>query len=102
MGRRSGEAGAEPELREYLLAQAQDLRRTYVGVALEDPELRDYTWTELSRPVDALASGGPYHFSRYQLPDHHPMRGLGKISDDLLLDADNVLTEASSRLDVRP
>lgn len=94
MGRRSGEPGAEPELRAHLLAEAIEFRRTYVEVAMDDPVFRDYCWTETSKPVDQLASGGEYRFHGYLLPDDHAMRAAGGVHRDFVLGADNVLRQA--------
>ena len=98
MGRRSADRAAEPQLRAYLLEDARDFRRMIVGTQLDDPAWRDYCWLECSKPVDQLAAGAEFRSPRWQLPDWHPMRAVGSSTPwDLMLRADNVLTEADSR-----
>jgi hypothetical protein len=48
-------------------------------------------WRECSKAVDVLASGRPYQFARWKLPDDHPQRVVGSIHDDLVLDERDVL-----------
>jgi hypothetical protein len=85
------QADSDAELRAYLLAEAVEFRRTYVETQLDDPTWRAYVWTESSKRVDALTNGQPYRFPRWHLPDQHPARAAGKISDELVLRADDVL-----------
>ena len=93
--------GADAALRTYLLTEARDFRRTYVETQLDDPAWRDYVWADTSMRVDQLANGQPCRISRYELPHGHPARALGKISDTLLLDENDILTEVDSHPRVR-
>ena len=56
---------------------------------------------ECSKPVHALANGEPCRIHRYELPEGHPARALGQVSDEMVLGSDDVLCEDDSRLDVR-
>ena len=51
--------------------------------------------------VDQVANGQPCRISRYELPHGHPARAPGKISDTLLLDENDILTEVDSHPRVR-
>jgi hypothetical protein len=83
--------GADAAVRTYLLAEAQAFRRLMVDVLLGDGvESAQHAWTECSKPVDALAAG-EVRIARYQLTDEHPMRSLGRPTDDLVLDERDVL-----------
>lgn len=84
---------SDAALRGYLLEQARDFRRLMVDTLLDSTEWAKYAWAECSKPVDALEAGKAIRISRYDLPDGHPMRPLGRITDNLVLGADNVLTE---------
>lgn len=85
--------GADPAVRAHLLAQATDLRSTYVDVALDGgAEFGAYTHTELSKPITALTSGQPYHLRRGDLPRGHPLARTGKVDDWLTLHPDDTLT----------
>ena len=88
---------ADAGLREYLLDEARDFRRTHVEILLdpEHPDWAEYASRECSKAVDVLASGQPYQLHRWQLPDSHPMRVVGSIHDDLVLDEDNVFRVVS-------
>lgn len=79
---RASEAG----LREYLLEEAVSFRELF------GPYEPAY-WGELSKPIDALIDRGPYSFSRYELPDGHPVRREGGIGDCLVLTADDELVD---------
>ena len=94
MAHKAGDSNAEPELRAYLLAEAVEFRRNHVEILL-DPEhdWAQYAWRELSKPVDQLASGRPYRFHGYQLPDEHPMRS-AYLNAELILGPDDVLRAA--------
>ena len=95
--------GADSALRGYLVAEARAFRRQHVEILLdpEHPEWAEYAWAETSKRVDQLEAGKPCRITRYDLPEGHPARALGAITDDLLLGADDVLYEADSRLQVR-
>jgi hypothetical protein len=87
----------EAALRAWLLDEALDFRRTHVEILLdpEHPDWAEYAWRECSKAVDVLASGQPYQFARWKLPDDHPQRVVGSIHDDLVLDEHNVLRVVS-------
>jgi hypothetical protein len=76
VGQRSGDANAEPELREFLLAEAIEFRRSMVGILL-DPEhdWAEHAWGQLSGPVDQLANGEAYSFHGYELLTRIHSRG---------------------------
>ena len=94
--------GADAALRGYLLEHAKDFRRLMVDTLLDNySDWAQYAWTETSKPVDQLANGEACRISRYQLPEGHPARDLGKVSDELVLGSDDVLCEDDSRLGVR-
>jgi hypothetical protein len=76
--------GAEVGLREVLLEDALSLRDRY---GVYDPGY----WAELSKPVDLLLSGESFSFRRYMLPDDHPARTAGGISDVLTLTVEDTL-----------
>jgi hypothetical protein len=87
--------GTESTLRAYLLADAVECRKLMTETLLEDgAESAQYAWAEASKAVDRLASGGEHRIHRWQLPDGHPMRGVGSIHDDLVLDEHDVLRVA--------
>jgi hypothetical protein len=86
---------ADAALREFFLADAKEFRSLMTETLLDDgPESAQYAWTETSKRVDQLASGAECRIHRWQLPDHHPMRAVGSIHDDLVLGADDVLRPA--------
>jgi hypothetical protein len=41
--------------------------------------------------IDQLANGEPVRLDRWELPDDHPERYAGKLSDDLVLGSDDIL-----------
>ena len=67
------ERNADSAARTYLLDEAMQFRRQIVESQLDDEKWLRYVWTETSKAVDALASGGPYQFHSYLLPPDHPM-----------------------------
>jgi hypothetical protein len=84
--------GAESTLRGYLLADAKEFRRRMTETLLDDSAgSAECAWRECSKAVDGLTAGKAYQFHRYELPDGHPVRGLGEICDLLTLDVDDVL-----------
>ena len=88
--------GTESTLRAYLLAEAVEFRKLMTETLLDDgPESAQYAWTETSKRVDALAGGREWRLHRWQLPDGHPMRGVGSIHDDLVLGRDDVLRDTA-------
>jgi hypothetical protein len=89
VGRRRS-ADAEPELRQYLLADRVDFRHRMCTILAEDPSWSREAWRQLSHSVDALASGAEYRCHAWELPDDHPARALG-VNTDFVLGADNVL-----------
>ena len=94
--------GADGALRGYLLEEARAFRRLMCDTLLDDGvESAQYAWAECSKPVEALANGEPWRIHRYELPEGHPARDLGKVSDELVLGSDDVLCEDDSRLGVR-
>lgn len=86
--------GNDAAVREYLLAAAKDFRSLMVETLLDDPEWAKLAWFETSKAVYRLAGGGEHSFSRWQLPDGHPMRAVGAMYDTLMLGADDVLRPA--------
>ena len=90
MGQRSGGQDAEPELRQYLLADCVDFRHRMCNTLAEDPSWSREAWRQLSHSVDALASGGEYRCHGWELPDGHPARALG-VQLDWVLGSDDIL-----------
>jgi hypothetical protein len=87
--------GTESTLRAYLLADAVEFRKLMTETLLDDgPEWAQYAWSETSKAADRLAGGGGHRIHRWQLPEDHPMRDVGSIQDDLVLDEHNVLRVA--------
>lgn len=94
MARPKLDTAASGELRAYLLAQQIDFRQMVTGkVKDKDGSWFAYLWRETSKSVDRLAEGRSYSFSRYLLPDDHPMRPQhpGELFDSLELGEDDVL-----------
>ena len=50
----------EPDLREYLLAEAVEFRRLMVETLIENPQGAQVGWTETSKAVDRLSSGAEH------------------------------------------
>jgi hypothetical protein len=73
-----------------LLDEAEVFRRRMCDT-LSDQAWVEYAWRECSKAVDQLAGGEPYRLHRWELPDDHPARVDGAISDDLILTADDRL-----------
>lgn len=85
----------ESELREYLLADAKEFRQRMTETLLDhSAESAEYAWTETSKRVDQLAAGKACRIHRFELPFGHVMRDIGGMSDDLLLDQNDVLRPA--------
>jgi hypothetical protein len=78
--------GDEVGLRECLLEQAIDFRDMYGHI--------DGCSEELSKPVDRLVGGEAHGFYRFQLPDDHPLRRVGRpggMCDHFVLTENDVL-----------
>jgi hypothetical protein len=71
VGQRSGDQDAEPELRQYLLADHVDFRHRMCTILAEDPSWSREAWRQLSHSVDALANGKEYRLHAWELPDGH-------------------------------
>jgi hypothetical protein len=87
MARINKRRGHELGLRECLLEEAVEFRSMY---GKHGPEF----WDALSKPIDALIAGEAYSFTRYQLPDDHPLRlaaGPAGMCDRLVLTKDDEL-----------
>lgn len=79
--------GMDSGLREFLLAWQVEFREMYVD---RIPECADV----LSRPVERLTRGEAFSFARFLLPDDHPARFVGGLSDRLTLTTDDRLIDA--------
>lgn len=66
-----------------------------VRTLLDDgPDSAKYGWAETSKSLDPLAAGEACRVRRFELPDSHPARWLGAMTDLLMLGADDVLQPA--------
>ena len=79
------------------IGRGAGLRRTHVEILLdpEHPDWAEYAWRECSKAVDVLAAGRAHRLHRWHVPDDHPMRDVGSIHDDLVLDEHDVLRVVS-------
>jgi hypothetical protein len=93
VGQRSGGQDAEPELRQYLLADCVDFRHRMCNTLAEDPSWSRQAWQQLSHSVDALASGRQYRCHAWELPAGHWALVRG-VNADWVLGSDDVLRPA--------
>ncbi len=81
-------------VREYLLTAAEEFRASMCSMLGRDgAESALYAWDECGKTVAALESGQAVRIHRWELPPGHPAHAVGKISDTLVLGADDVLSE---------
>src|ERR1700754_4366577 len=89
---RTSRPASEAALRGYLLADAKEFRQRMVETLLDDSAASaECAWRECSKRVDRLTGGQAVWIHRYELPDGHPLRALGEMTDGLVLGADDVL-----------
>ena len=64
-------ADTEADLRAWLLADRVAFRKQMCTTLCEYPDWSSAAWSELSKSVDALASGEPYRLHGWELPTGH-------------------------------
>jgi hypothetical protein len=85
---------ADTALRQYLLEERRAFRHRMATRLADDAAWSSAAWAELSKGVDPLAAGEACQLRRFELPDTHPARVVGAVSDLLVLGADNMLRAA--------